>query len=327
MKETGLKENGYPPYIVMQANHSGRYSRPGPEGKSEPIIAFNNPVIEGNNPIDSSRIASDEYLMTLEEKFGEAAELCRQVGFDAVDIKSCHGYLIGELAGAFTREGNYGGSFENRFRLLLNSVRNAKHAETDEFAVVVRLNIFDGFVYPYGYGTAQDDRLTPNYDEPLRAINLLHHDLGVPMINITMGDPHIIPYITRPFQSDDKFTQGENPLAGVARMYKGTGAIKHAFPSLVVSASAPSYLRQFAPNLAAGAIQEGICDLVCFGRLAFANPNFPRDIKEAGMLRANNACLTCSKCSSLGRAGVPAGCVIHDKDIYMPYYKELIKKG
>ena len=44
VKEAGLKANGYEPYLVMQANHSGRYSNP--LGKPAPLIAYRNPVCE-----------------------------------------------------------------------------------------------------------------------------------------------------------------------------------------------------------------------------------------------------------------------------------------
>jgi len=163
VKETGLRENGYAPYIIMQANHSGRYSKP--NGASEPIIAYHHPEYEAAKPVghvDSSCIASDGYLRKMEEKFGEAALLCRQAGFDAVDIKSCHGYLLAELSSAYTREGEYGGSFENRFRLHLNAVKNAKLAETKDFLVTMRLGIHDGFAYPYGFGMAEDGSLAPD---------------------------------------------------------------------------------------------------------------------------------------------------------------------
>ena len=50
----------------------------------------------------------------------KAAKLAFEVGFDAVDIKACHGYLISELLACYNRQGRYGGSFENRTRLLLD---------------------------------------------------------------------------------------------------------------------------------------------------------------------------------------------------------------
>ena len=57
IKEAGLRENGYEPIIIMQATHSGRYSKP--EGTPAPIIAYNNPIFEGDTPIAPDRIATD----------------------------------------------------------------------------------------------------------------------------------------------------------------------------------------------------------------------------------------------------------------------------
>ena len=67
----------------------------------------------------------------------------RKQAFDAVDIKSCHGYLLAELASAYNRPGEYGGSFENRFRLLKNGIRAAKVYEDDSFMVTARVGIYD----------------------------------------------------------------------------------------------------------------------------------------------------------------------------------------
>lgn len=326
MKETCLKHNGFVPYLVMQANHSGRYSRPNPEGRWERIIAYHHPEMEKDGLLPDSCIATDDYLERLEEEFGVAAELSREAGFDAFDVKSCHGYLLGELASAYTRKGKYGGSFENRFRLLLNGVRSAQRAQTKEFTITARINIYDNFAYPYGFGMAKDGSLEPDYEEPIRLLKLLHEDLGMPFVNLTMGDPHVQPHISRPYNLDDKFTPPEDPLTGVARMYSGIGVVKRAVPGLKISASAPSYLRHFAPNLAAGAIEQGICDHVCFGRLAFANPNFPNDVIAQGGLKPNQACVGCSKCSALGRAGRNAGCVIRNPEPYLQWYRDMIQK-
>ena len=62
-----------------------------------------------------------------------------------MDIKSCHGYLLAELASAYNRPGEYGGSFENRFRLLKNGIRAAKVYEDDSFMVTARIGIYDGY--------------------------------------------------------------------------------------------------------------------------------------------------------------------------------------
>lgn len=43
VKEAGLKANGYAPYLIMQANHSGRYSNP--DNKPAPMIAYRHPIL------------------------------------------------------------------------------------------------------------------------------------------------------------------------------------------------------------------------------------------------------------------------------------------
>lgn len=326
IKEEGMRANGFAPVLVMQANHSGRYSRPNENVVPEPIIAFHHPYHEKDKPLDDSRIATDDYLKSLEDRFGEAAALAKRAGFDAIDIKSCHGYLLAELAGAYTRKGEYGGSFENRFRLLLNGIRSAQTVQDKSFTVVSRLNIYDNYPHPYGFGMAKDGSLTPDYEEPIRLIRIMHEELKMPYINVTMGNPHAQPFITRPCLQDKKFAPPEDPILGVARMFDGAAAIKKEFPDLVLSASAPSYLRQFSAQLAAGAVEQGWCDHVCFGRMAFANPHFANDIIHGDGLTPRNVCVTCSKCSELLRGGKYNGCVVHNSEVYLPYYKELTAK-
>lgn len=128
VKEAGLKANGYAPYLIMQANHSGRYSNP--DNKPAPMIAYRHPILEQYRAADDSCIVTDDYLKSLEEKFGEASALAKEAGFDAIDIKSCHGYLLAELSSAYNRPGEYGGCFENRFRLLKMAFARQRFTKT-----------------------------------------------------------------------------------------------------------------------------------------------------------------------------------------------------
>ena len=66
----------------------------------------------------------------------------RELGFDFVDIKHCHGYLGHEFLSARTREGHYGGSFENRTRFLREIVRGIR-AIAPGLKIGVRLSAFD----------------------------------------------------------------------------------------------------------------------------------------------------------------------------------------
>ena len=285
------------------------------------MIAYRHPEYEKLRKADDSCIVSDDYLKSLEEKFGEAAGLAREAGFDAVDIKSCHGYLLAELSSAYIRPGMYGGSFENRTRLLRNGIQAAKAYETDQFLVTARIGIYDGFAYPYGFGVKEGEGIIPNLEEPIRLIRELHEDYQMPMVNLTMGNPYVSIHVTRPYDMG-KYIPDEHPLYGIARMIHGIGEVKKAVPQMAISASAPTYLRQYSDLYAAGAIEEGLCDQMLFGRLSFADPDFPNQIRDTGRIDPKKVCVTCGKCGDLIRAGKPTGCVVRNPENYLKYYRE-----
>ena len=285
------------------------------------MIAYRHPEYEKLRAADDSCIVSDEYLKGLEEKFGEAAFLAKQAGFDAVDVKACHGYLLAELLSAYERPGLYGGDFENRTRLLRNGIASAKAHEDSGFLVTSRISIYDGYAYPYGFGVREGNGAEPDMEEPIRLMRILHEKYGMPMVNLTMGNPYVNTHVTRPFDGG-KYIPQEHPLYGVARMIRGIGEVKRAIPDMFISASGPSYLRQYSDLYAAGAIEEGLCDNMLFGRMAFANPAFPKQIMETGRMDAQKTCVACGKCGDLIRAGKPAGCVVRDTDVYLKYYRE-----
>lgn len=325
IKEAGLKTNGFAPYLIMQANHSGRYSNP--DNKPAPMIAYRHPELEQYRAADDSCIVTDDYLKALEEKFGEAALLAKEAGFDAVDIKSCHGYLLAELSSAYTRPGEYGGSFENRTRLLRNGILAAKACEDSSFMVTCRLGIYDGYAYPYGFGVSPESGLTPDLTEPIRLVRELHDTYGLNMVNLTMGNPYATTHVTRPFDKG-KYQPDEHPFIGLDRMIHGIGTVKKAVPEMTVFASAPSYLRRYADLYSAGAIEQGLCDGMLFGRMAFADPDFANEIIRDGRINPKRVCMTCGGCGDLIRAHKPTGCVIRDPETFMPFFREFqeIKK-
>lgn len=320
IKETSLKENGYEPLIFMQATHSGRYSKP--EGTPAPLIAYNNPIFEKDNPIDSVRIVTDDYLDTVKEKLIDGARLAEIAGFDGVDIKCCHRYLNSELLSAYNREGKYGGSLENRTRLLRECVSGAIENCSKDFLVSSRLNVYDGFEYPYGFGVKKDGSLDFDKTEPEWIIKELA-GYDVKLLNITMGNPYFNPHVNRPY-STGGYVPPEHPLCGVARMLKGTAELKKTAPELKIICSALSFLGVTAPNVAAGFIKDDGFDFAGFGRTILAYPDFAKDILKNGGMDKNKCCVCCSKCTQIMRqkGGTP-GCVIRDSGVYMPIYKEL----
>jgi 2,4-dienoyl-CoA reductase-like NADH-dependent reductase (Old Yellow Enzyme family) len=316
IKEDAIKANGFEPLVIMQATHSGRYSKP--HGFPEPLIAYNNPIFEGNNPIDKSRILSDDELDRIGAALVASSKLAEKAGFDGVDIKCCHRYINSELLSAYTREGKYGGSFENRTRLLRESIEGAMQSTGKEFIVSSRLNVYDGFEYPYGFGVKKDGGLAFDPEEPIKLLKELRA-LGVELLNITMGNPYFNPHVNRPFALGG-YDPGEHPLEGVARMLNGIALLKKEVPDMKIISSALSYLGVVAPQVCAAFIKDGGFDFCGFGRTILAYPDYANDILAGGM-KKDKICLCCSKCSEMMRAGGTPGCVMRDK-LYSDIYRE-----
>ncbi len=320
IKEAAIKENGYAPLVIMQATHSGRYSKP--NGTPAPLIAYNNPVFEKGNPISSDRTVTDEYLDRVGEALVKGALLAEKAGFDGVDIKCCHRYLNSELLSAYNREGKYGGSLENRTRLLRESVKGAVESCSGDFIVSSRLNVYDGFEYPYGFGVSKDGGLDFDASEPDWLIKKLY-DYGVRILNITMGNPYFNPHVNRPY-AQGGYEAPEHPLEGVARVLNGTAKLKELNPDMALICSAVSFLGTAAPNVVSTYIKDNKFDFAGFGRTVFAYPDFAVDILKNGGMDKNKICICCSKCTEIMRkpGGTP-GCVIRDRDTYLPIYKKL----
>lgn len=319
VKENSLKKHGYEAKLVMQATHSGRYSKP--NGFPEPIIAYNNPIFEKDNPIDKDRIITDDEIKRIEECYAKSSMLAREAGFDGVDVKSCHRYLSSEFLSAYTRPGEYGGSFENRTRFLRNNIASAKTAETSDFFITSRLNVYDGFEYPYGFGVNEKDGLKPDLTEPIKLVDILNKDYGINIIDISIGNPYQNPHVNRPYDMGG-YVPDEHPLESVARMMCCVGEIQKNNPDMLVVGSGFSYLRQYSPLMAAAAVENGVCQMVGYGRESFAYPNFITDLKNNGKMEPQKCCIACGKCTELMRMGTVAGCVIKDSELYAKFYKE-----
>ena len=318
VKNTCLKENGYEPIIICQLTHSGRWSKP--SGLPAPMIAYNKPIFEGENPLPKESIVSDEYLDSLAEKYAESAKLCEKVGFDGVDVKACHGYLLSELLNAYTREGRHGSSYENRTRLFLDSVSAVKSSCSDSFIVASRFNAFDGYPYPYGFGDSGKEGI-PDFSEAKRLARDLK-ERGASLLNVTMGCPYTNHEVNRPTVLAKK----EMPYVSINRMTEGAKAVSSAADGASVVCSGVSFLGALAPNVAAGAIANGDFAFVGFGRQTFSYPTLARDILRGGEMKKDSLCLTCGKCTELMRSGKTPGCVIYDREIYTKLYTEMKNK-
>jgi len=334
MRQAAVKSMGpgHQPVIVLQLTHSGRYSKP--EGKANPIIAQRDPYRDPlapqqkPDPNRKSRIpddwplVTDDYLDKLQDAYVEAARIAFEVGFDAVDVKSCHGYLINELFGCRNRNGKYGGSFENRTRFPLEVIDKI-HRELGEDAVVaMRLGIYDAIPYPYGWAVDEKDYTKPDLAEPKKLIGLLRQR-GLRLINVTIANPYYNPHVGRPFNETivGGYEEPEHPLAGVDRLVNLTGEIQKQFPDIAMVGTGYSWLRTLFANVAAANKTNGLTTLVGAGRMAFAYPDYAKDIIANGRMYPEKVCVSCSACTQIMRDAGMTGCVVRDNEVYGPIFE------
>lgn len=309
------------PVFILQLTHSGRYARP--HGEPDPVLAHHNPALDRLGGIAPDLpLITDDALDRLQDKYVRAAKLAALAGFDGVDVKACHGYLVSELLASFTRDGSrYGGTFDNRTRFLREVVQRIGDEVPGVF-VTSRMNAYDGIPSPYGFGCDDVDPPDPLAAEPIELAVALK-SLGCPVINITAGNPYYRPHHGRPF---DKPLVGlappeEHPLVGVNRLINVTSGLQRAVPDLPVIGTGYSWLRQFFPNVSAAVVGAGRASLIGLGRLGFAYPDAARDLIERDGLDPKKVCIACSSCSQIMRDGGCSGCIVRDAEVYVPEYR------
>jgi len=330
--------------IGLQLTHSGRYSCPNQKGRPEPRILYHHPILDRRVGLScDSSVLTDGEIGGIIEEFCHASAAARELGFDFVDIKHCHGYLGHEFLSAHTREGRYGGSFENRTRFLKEVVQGVRLAAPG-LRIGVRVSAFDAvpfrpdpersslgqlgpgipevhdnlIPYRWGFGVNQMDPTEPDLAETVRFLSLLE-ELDIFLVNLTAGSPYYNPHIQRPaiYPPSDGYQPPEDPLAGVAQQMEITRQLKRQFPNLIIVGSAYSYLQDFLPHVAQAAIRDGWVDSVGLGRMVLSYPEFLRDVLQGQTLQHKKICRTFSDCTTAPRSGLPSGCYPLDS-----YYKK-----
>jgi len=230
--------------IGFQLTHSGRFCRPNDKKRLEPRVAYRHPLLDSRFSVtDDAQVLSDTEIEVLVGDYVTAAGVAWSVGADFVDLKHCHGYLLHEFLSAFTRPGKYGGSFENRTRLLREIVQGIR-SSGNKIDLGIRLSAFD-FVpfkpdpalsrpgkpgpgipedyshclpYRYAFGVNQEHPIEADLTETFRFCDLCAQ-LGVKILNLSAGSPYYNPHIQRPaaYPPSDGYQPAHDPLIDVAR--------------------------------------------------------------------------------------------------------------
>jgi 2,4-dienoyl-CoA reductase-like NADH-dependent reductase (Old Yellow Enzyme family) len=335
--------------IGLQLTHSGRYSKPNDHHRPEPRIAFRHPILDRRLKLGPDYpLLSDGDVRSIIEDYHEAGRVASDLGYDFVDIKHCHGYLGHEFLGAHTREGPYGGSFENRTRFLREIVEGVRSV-APRLKIGVRLSAFDVVPFrpdpsrgspgkpgpgipedfsgalPYRYGFGVNPGNPTEYDlaEPAKFLRLLR-DLDIRLVNLTAGSPYYNPHVQRPalYPPSDGYQPPEDPLVGVARQMHAHRQLKQQFPDLFMVGTAYTYLQDFFPHVAQAAVRDGWIDSVGLGRMVLSYPDLPADLLAGRPLQNKKTCRTFSDCTTAPRNNLPSGCYPLDD-----YYAEKEEAG
>ncbi|MBI3513355.1 MAG: NADH:flavin oxidoreductase [Proteobacteria bacterium] len=319
--------------IGLQLTHSGRFCRPTDKKRLDPVILYRHPLLDKKFGVPAShKVMTDAEIARLIEDYVTSAKWAKQCGYDFVDIKHCHGYLGHEFLSARTRDGRYGGSFENRTRFLTETVA-AIRAAVPGLPIAVRVSAFDlvpfkpdparsvpgklgpgipeavELPYRYAFGIDENQPTEIDLTEPKQFLGLLR-DLGITLVNITSSSPYYNPHTMRPalYPPSDGYHPPEEPLVGVARHLQAVRDLKAAHPDLTIVGSAYTYLQEFLPNVAQAVVRQGWADFIGLGRMMLAYPELPRDVLSGTGVQTKRLCRTFSDCTTAPRNGLVSGC-------------------
>ncbi len=321
--------HGEPPMIGLQLTHSGRWARP--TGAFEPRIVFRHPFLDDRVGVTDDSVLTDTELDDLVGDFVRASVVARDAGFDFVDVKHCHGYLLHELLAGFARPGRYGGSLSNRLRFFDEVVAGIRR-DAPELHIGMRLSAFD--LAPHVAG--DDGRGVPIADDYPFAfggdgsgvgIDLSEsHELadhlvaaGVELLCVTAGSPYYCPHAQRPayFPPSDGYLPPRDPLHEVARLFDVARDLASVHPQLRIVATGASYLQEWLPDISAGLVDGGVA-MIGYGRGVLSYPELPRDVVTGVDVARERLCRTFSDCTTAPRNSLVSGCYPLDD-----FYKQM----
>ncbi len=334
-REHDRATDGAAPVVGLQLTHSGRWSRP--DGDAAPLVAYRHPLLDGRVGATDAHVLTDAQLDDLVGDFVRAAVVAHDAGFDFVDVKHCHGYLLHELLTAVDRGGAYGGSLANRMHFLDEVVAGVRR-DAPGLRVGVRLSVFDlaphvaatdgigvpaaelAAALPYRHAFGGDGTGT---GVDLAEVHALCRHLvasGIELLCVTAGSPYYCPHVQRPafFPPSDGYLAPRDPLHEVARLMATTAELAHAHPHLTVVASGLGYLQEWLPAVGAAMVRDGDAALIGIGRGMLSYPELPIDVLAGRDLARERVCRTFSDCTTAPRNGLVSGCYPLD-----PFYKAM----
>lgn len=287
--------------IFIQLHHPGRETVSALIG-GQPVVA--------PSPIPCKYVRQETRALSTEEvkqiigQFVEGAVRVQKAGCDGVELHAAHGYLLQQFLSPYTnkREDEYGGSPENRLRIVLEIIEGIRKACGEHFPVGVRLSV-DEFLDQTG--------VTEEYihiQDGIQIAMALEH-AGIDFIDVSCGLYETGMTCVEPIS----FPQGWRKE--LIRAVKAHVSV----PVIGVSA-----IRE--PEIAEQFLEEGVEDFVSLGRAWLADEEWGRKVQE-GRERELRKCISCLRCfeslNEYNAAGLPPECAVNPRLAKERKYKEL----
>jgi 2,4-dienoyl-CoA reductase-like NADH-dependent reductase (Old Yellow Enzyme family) len=196
----------------MQLNHPGRQTMAnlGQQALAPSAVALD--LGSFSKMFAEPRPMSESDIAEVIQRFATSAALAEKVGFTGVQIHAAHGYLISQFLSPLTnrRSDRWGGTLENRARLLLEVVSAVRQAVSPSFCVAVKLNSAD---FQRGGFDADDARQVIQWlnDQPIDLLELSGGSYEAPAMQGEARDG-------RTLAREAYFLEMAGELASVARM-------------------------------------------------------------------------------------------------------------
>ncbi|MFT7673712.1 MAG: 2,4-dienoyl-CoA reductase-like NADH-dependent reductase (Old Yellow Enzyme family) [Gammaproteobacteria bacterium] len=270
--------------VFGQINHGGRitYTHDGMQ-----IVARAPSMVPDHRFHCMPRVMSTEYVRIIIGSFAAAAGRMAEAGIDGAELTASHGMLIAQFLNPQTnfREDEYGGSNENRFRMVSEMIAATRQVVGNDFIVGIRISA---------------DELEPDgLDQPawLDICRRLSQETELDYLNVTVGSMmglagsvHVVP----PMFIEHAYTApyAEKIKREVRQSVLVTGRINQ-------------------PQLAEQVLAQGQADLCGMTRALISDPEMPNKAR-AGKFDDIRACIGCNQaCIGHYHQGVRISCIQH----------------
>lgn len=270
--------------IIMQIAHAGGRAS-AQLVKSQP---FGPSSLEIKDCMMCREMTKSEIFQIIED-FKNAAVRAKKSGFDGVQIHAAHGYLLNQFLSPFfnKRKDEYGGSIENRARLILEILQAIRSELGRQFAILIKINS-DDFIEG---GFTQSEMVQ---------VSAMLESAGIDAVELSGGTSLKISSYSSSRVGEIDSKKEEVYYCDAANLYKE----KITVPLILVGG-----IRSY--EVANELVEKELADYISLCRPLIREPDLIKRWKRGNTERA--ACIYCNKCFEPTRAGKGIYCVIENQ--------------